>query len=265
MRTTFQNEKSHLSIRNEVNRTKKNDMENLDLSILRKIPELNLKVVLEIEPLAPLSMVSELPGSYYKTLKIPDKKMLCGLFENILGWHIDLPDRKSIVKELSRIRKTQAKVKPELSFSDKTKGSTYCPLLMDYFEITLPLIPELNFYDDLWKKAFRRSDASVHPKGTPNISYNLIPLKRQLKRSEKSPMQVDDKSLETFFKENTEQFPQYYTSPTAREYIYTKGMYEISIDIDHHLYIKLKEQLLNENLGYLGNSEGWVNLNFAEL
>ncbi|MCB5288541.1 MAG: type I-PGING CRISPR-associated protein Cas5p [Candidatus Cloacimonetes bacterium] len=240
-------------------------MENLDLSILKKIPELNVKVVLEIEPLAPLSMVSELPGSYYKTLKSPDKKMLCGLFENILGWHIDLPDRKAIVKELSRLRKVQAKMKPELSFSDNTKGSSFCPLLMDYFEIALPIIPEISFYDDLWRKSFRRSDASVHPKGTPNINHNLIPLKRQLKRSEKNPKQVDDKSLEDFFKENIEQFPQYYTSPTAREYVYTKGLYEIRIDIDRHLYTTLKERLINENIGYLGNSEGWVNLNITEL
>ncbi len=91
-------------------------MGNLDLSILEKIPEHNLKVILEIEPLAPLSMVSELPGSYYKTLKCPDKKMLCGLFENILGWHIDSSDRKAIIKELVRLRKKQTKKNPQSEY-----------------------------------------------------------------------------------------------------------------------------------------------------
>ena len=47
----------------------------LDLSILEKAPELTKEIILEIEPLAPLSMVSELPGSYYKTLKSPSKKI----------------------------------------------------------------------------------------------------------------------------------------------------------------------------------------------
>jgi hypothetical protein len=42
-------------------------------------------------------------------------------------------------------------------------------------------------------------------------------------------------------------------------------MYEIQIIIDHDLYKLLKEQLLSENLGFLGTSEGWVNLKFREL
>lgn len=240
-------------------------MTELDLTILEKIPEPNLKVILEIEPLAPLSMVSVLPGSYYKTLKSPDKKMLCGLFENILGWHISLAHRKEIIKELTTNRKKQAKKNPQLEFVDKTKGSTYSPLLMDYFEIILSVIPAIGLYDDLWSKAYRRADAFVHPKGTFNISYDLIPLKRELKRSEKNPKQIDDSSLEKFFKDNIAQFPQYYSTPTTREYVFANGMYEIQIIIDHDLYKLLKEQLLSENLGFLGTSEGWVNLKFREL
>jgi CRISPR-associated protein Cas5 len=240
-------------------------MENLDLSILEKIPEPTNKVILEIEPLAPLSMVSELPGSYYKTLKSPDKKMLCGLFENILGWHIDLADRKAIIKELAALRKKQAKKNAQLEFIDKTKGSTYSPLLMEYFDVVLPVIPALGFYDDLWSKAYRRSDAIVHPKGTFNLSYDLIPLKRELKRNEKNPKQIDDSTLEKLFKDNIAQFPQFYSTPTTREYVFAKGIYEIQIIIDHDLFKLLKEQLSTENLGYLGTSEGWIDLKFREL
>ena len=69
---------------------------NIDLSILKKLPELKTQAVLSIRPLAPLSMVSELPGSFYKTLKYPSKKMLCGLFENMLGWHFDNRLRVSV-------------------------------------------------------------------------------------------------------------------------------------------------------------------------
>ena len=152
-----------------------------------------------------------------------------------------------------------------MEFHDRTKGSTYSPLLMDYFDIALPVIPALGFYDDLWSKAYRRADAIVHPKGTFNISYEMIPLKRELKRSEKNPKQIDDSTLEKFFKDNIAQFPQFYSTPTMREYVFAKGNYEIQIIIDHDLYKLLKEQLSFENLGYLGTSEGWIDLKFREL
>jgi CRISPR-associated protein Cas5 len=235
-------------------------MESLNLSILKKIPVPDLEVVLEVEPLAPLSMVSELPGSYYKSLKSPDKKMVCGLFENILGWHIDLVDRKNIVQELIKTRKKQ-----NLDYITKVKGSTYTPLLMEYFEINLKVIPSSFFYDDLWSKAYRRADAIVHPKGTFNISYDIIPSKRELQRSEKNPKQIEDKAMETFFKNNIEQFPQYYSSPTGREYVQLNGKYEFKLTIDSELFILIQERLKYENIGYLGNSEGWVDIKLRKL
>ena len=252
---------------------------NLDISILQKQPQLDCGVILEIQPLAPLSMVSELPGSYYKTLKTPDKKMLCGLFENILGWHIDLADRKEISKEVKELRekfeKEQKKQKKILSetvkiaipYTDYTKGSTYMPLLMDYFEIEniKPTFSNVLFYDDLWSKAYRRADAVNHPKGTFNISYDLLINKRNLKRNDKNPNQVDDKELEVFFKENITKFPLYYSTPTSREYIAMDGKYETLISIDAKLYAMLQEKILTDNLCYLGNSEGWVDLKFKKL
>ena len=74
-------------------------MNNIDISILKEKPLLDMKVQLIIEPLAPLSMVAELPGSYYKSLMHPSKKMICGLFENILGWHFDINTRMAILKD----------------------------------------------------------------------------------------------------------------------------------------------------------------------
>jgi CRISPR-associated protein Cas5 len=235
-------------------------MGNLDLSILQKIPETNLDVILEIEPLAPLSMVTELPGSYYKTLKSPDKKMLCGLFENILGWHINLADRRNIVKELIKIRKKQ-----KLDYSNEVKGSTFTPLLMEYFEIKLKCLPSSIFYDDLWSKAYRRADAIVHPKGTFNISYDLIPAKRELQRSDKNSKQIEDKTMEVFFKDNLEQFPQYYSSPTSREYVLFNGKIEFKLTIDPDLFELMQEKLSYENIGYLGNNEGWVDIKLRKL
>lgn len=229
------------------------------LSILEKTPYLDREVIVEIEPLAPLSMVSDLPGSYYKTLKTPSKKMLCGLFENILEWHIDAADRKEIIKEVKKIRRKQNIEFPEVT------GSTYAPMLIEYFEIKLPLIPSSFHFDDYWSKAFRRADAIVHPKGTFNLSHELIAQKRELHRNEKKPNQVDDKALESFFKKERDAYPLYYSSPTSREYLLFNGHFSIKLLIDSLLYFDLSQKLESNNIAYLGNSEGWVDVKINKL
>ncbi|MDR3137308.1 MAG: type I-PGING CRISPR-associated protein Cas5p [Tannerellaceae bacterium] len=135
-----------------------NKGERIDVPILQRFALLDSDVRLEIQPLAPLSMVSELLDSYYKTLNVPDKKMVCGLLENILGWHIDLADRKKIFKKLHK--KRAGKMKKE-SEEVGDRGSTYFPLLMDFFDIQeiCPQVTKVVFYDDLWKRAYRREDA----------------------------------------------------------------------------------------------------------
>jgi CRISPR-associated protein Cas5 len=251
--------------------------EKLDISILQKCPQPDCDMILEIRPLAPLSMVSELPGTYYKTLKYPDKKMLCGLFENILGWHIDLADRKDISKEVKQLREKLAKQQKKqkntlfgndtvIPYTDYTKGSTYIPLLMDYFEIqnSYPVFTEIIFYDDLWNRAYRRPDATVHMKGTFNISYEMIKRKKELKRDNKKPAQIDEKELENFFKNNLGSFPLYYSTPTVREYISMQGKYLINMTVDSALRKMLREKLETDNVGYLGNNEGWVDLKIIE-
>lgn len=244
-------------------------MNNLDLSILEKVPQPNLKVILEIEPLAPLSMVSELPGSYYKTLKSPDKKMVCGLFENILGWHISLAHRKTILKELSILRKKQAKKNPKLEFVDKTRGSTYSPLLMDYFDIELPLIPpQLSHYDDLWSRAFRRTDSYRHTFGTRYINTAFIERWKQIK--DRVDNDIKRKSIEKeslkdrLFKRYMGNFPMYYSTPTKREFIHYGGNFQLKLSIDPFLFEQLETHLQNQNIGYLGSSEGWVNIIIKE-
>ena len=240
-------------------------MKSIDLSILKKIPDLSKEAILEIQPLAPLSMVSELPGSYYKTLKTPDKKMICGMFENILGWHIDLADLKLIINDLKKHREKRPNQGSKLLFFDQSRGSTYIPLLMDYFKINLQLIPVTFFYDDLWSKAYSRADADVHPKGTFNLDFNIIPNKRNQTRDKDNPKKLDSAALFDFFKKNVNSYPQYYSTPTTREYAVPKGKYEIQITIDADLYTILLETLSYENIGYLGNNEGWVDLKILSL
>lgn len=230
----------------------------LDISILERKPEPTVGVIAGILPLAPLSMVSDLPGSYYKTLKSPNKKMLCGLFESILGWQISLADRAEILQRLRAIRHKQS-----IEYASASRGSTYLPLLFEYFDIQLPVVPVSQHYDDYWSRAFRRADAVVHPKGTINIDASLIAEKRKLKRNANNLAQVDDKALEKFFLRYKHHFPLYYSTPTRREYIVLNEEYKIKLLMDEGLVERLSTSLTENNLGYLGNSEGWVHLRLA--
>lgn len=238
-------------------------MSKVDLSILKESPQLNTNAELRIEPLAPLSMVSELPGSFYKTTKNPNKKMICGLLENILGWHIDCADRITIVDDYQKYWK-----KKKIKVQNYVKGSTFIPLLMDYFDIRDEIkveFSEVNFFDDYWSRLYRRNDAVVHPKGTENIDYQLLPKKWKLKRDDKEPQKVDNNALEVFFKENIGNFPMYYSTPTIREYIHLNGVYIVPLLIDNALYKMLELEIEENNIGYLGNSEGWINLKLTRI
>lgn len=233
-------------------------METVDITILQNVPNLTEKYDLIIEPLAPLSMVDEFPGSFYKSQKAPNKKMICGLFENILGWHIDWLDRKFIIKEMRKLRKKQ-----KVNFFNQQKRSTYVPLLMEFFEMenegTIDF-QKVIFYNDLWSRLYRRSDAVNHANGTENIDYTIIPMKRLLKRDSKNSKKVDNTALTDFFKQFLSQYPMYYTIPTYRECLQINGIYRIPLLMDKQLANLLNEKLKNVNIGYLGNSEGWINI-----
>ena len=237
-------------------------MDYIDIGFLKQIPSLTVKAILEIRPLAPLSMVSDMPGSYYKTLKKPDKKMLCGLFENILGWHIDSADRKQLYKELKQVRKKQ-----KVDFKDKYSGSTYQPLLMDYFEIDSDIeidkFKGVCFYDDLWSRCFRRSDSNKHINGCRNADFRIIAQKYQAFNAiDNSDLKSADKEKEkdSWFKNNIGSYPYYYSSPTKREYVSINGVFKTKLSINKELFDLLTQSAQFNNIGYLGNNEGWVDV-----
>ncbi len=238
---------------------------NIDISILKHLPSLTEQALMEIRPLAPLSMVSDMPGSYYKTLRKPDKKMLCGLIENVLGWHIDLADRKSIYKDLKKARQ-----KAKVTFVDNAKGSTYLPLLMDYFdfneEVKVDKLKSVCFYDDMWSRCFRRSDTHKHIGGCRNIDYSIIAEKhRVFDEIENSDSKEKDKEKDDWFKSHIGQFPFYYSTPTTREFLNLDGIFKIKMSVDKQLLEMLTASLQNHNIGYLGSSEGWVDIKIEKI
>ena len=242
-------------------------MNTINLSLLKEKPTIDAQAMVSIRPLAPLSMVSDMPGSYYKTLKKPDKKMLCGLFENILGWHIDSADRKLLYKDLKKIRQKQ-----KVDFKDKYSGSTYQPLLMEYFEIDgdieIDQFKGVCFYDDLWSRSFRRSDSNKHINGCRNADFRIIAQKYQafteiddtdLKSTEK------EKEKDDWFKKNIGSYPFYYSSPTKREFISMDAVFKVKLSMNKELLILLTQNVQSYNIGYLGNNEGWVDVKIESL
>lgn len=236
---------------------------NIDLSILKKLPELKTQAVLSIRPLAPLSMVSELPGSFYKTLKYPSKKMLCGLFENMLGWHFDNRLRLEIFKDMVKVRKKQ---KIKLKKEQFIQGSTYLPLLMEYFDISgnisLKEFKSMFNYSDLWNRGYRRPESNIHLNGCRNIDVSLVAERYNLftKWNDLTSKKESNSKKDEWVKNNIGKIPCFYTSPTPREYIYLDAVMEIPITMDIMLAEKLLTKNRISNICYLGNSEGWVNV-----
>jgi len=232
-----------------------------DLSLLFQKPEIDKQAILTIEPLAPLSIVSTLPGSYYKSLDKPTKANLCGMFENVMGWHIGLKDRRKILKKMKQVYKKSFKI---IDFEEEISAVGYTSLISHLFEIQKPNFQPaiLARYDDIWKQQLYR-DGYAHPNGTPNLSYQLIPLKRQLDKNDNGTVTNDE--ITKFHKKYKSNFPMYYTSPRKREYIVLGGNYIFKLFMNSQLFEALKEKISERNIGYLGNSEGWVNLNIEAL
>lgn len=211
----------------------------IKLSILKRIPQLDTHVIMEIRPLAPLSMVSEMPGSFYKTLLYPSKKMICGLIENMIGWHFDKKMRNDIFNDWKKVMKRQGIA---VNIKDYQQGSTYIPLLMDYFELTEePSLTDFKGacnYLDLWNKCFRRDDSYKHLNGCKNIDESLIAERQMAFSIFESKKEVASKlkdkeakkeaDLNTWFNEHINQVPCFYTTPKSREYIDLNATYSIS-------------------------------------
>lgn len=149
------------------------NMEKIDLSFYLEPPELTVEGTLEITALAPLSMVSSQPGTYFRTALKPPVHMVYGMIENALGWHFPVgkpkdesqrgPTRGEILKSLAKAAKKKHRKNPEykdhpwLSGKPMTESLTsYFSLLQYHLEIEEADDPEqVMTYDDLWSMHLR--------------------------------------------------------------------------------------------------------------
>lgn len=232
----------------------------IDISFLFDKADLNKKASLFIEPLAPLSLVTTMPGAYYRCQREPSDFMIYGMLENLLGWHFTDVERNPIIKNLKSHYKKAYKLK--LDFTKTPVG--YKPLLQHHLKIEKLLHkPSCESYEDYWTQHLKDEDER-HAKGIRNYDSTLEESVNSIYAQPKE--QRDAKWRLLFDKNKSGKFPAYYQSPTKRELINVKGKYGYVILSTMNLLDVLIESInILESPLYLGASEGWVNLNIEKV
>lgn len=233
------------------------------LSLLLANPDFSAQALLEVEALAPLSMVAKMPGKYYRSQPKPTDHMLYGLLENALGWHLEEPERRKLFDKLKKQHKRK-------DVQASWTGSNYQSLLQWHVRFGLVVVPPLMHYDDLWTQHLK---GKTFPDGSRNYDAQAIPLMnakrgKRITYSDAGNALKDPKLLREF-EEGTDihigvlrpHFPQYYSSPTPREYVEPTGAYQITVETSPALRDALQAAVLDPAAPlYLGSNDGWVEL-----
>lgn len=258
----------------------------MDLSFFLEPPELKIDCKLTIMALTPLSMTTTQPGSYYRSQSVPTTDMLYGMIENILGWQFGASDRKNILKELRNQAKKELERGDPLKETDwltgnNDKGSEvgYMSLLQHHLIFVEPVIePETIHFDDLWSRHVR-GDGTSFPGGSRNYDYRLerainmekasqISFGDTAKHDIRDPEEIANivKDDKIHVKALRPQFPQYYISPTPREYVIPLDDYVFPLKTTATVKELIKSAIQNPSSPpYLGTSDGWVEPKIEEI
>ena len=204
--------------------------------------------MLKIKPLAPLSMVASIPGSFYRSTQTPTQTMLYGMLENIVGWHYSPKIRRELKRFLNKNQK-----KKKVKFENMSSESGYEPMLQQFIRINkLFLKPGTESYVDLWTQHLKHNDKR-HFDGVRNYDWRLT--------KEINLADGDKDKKEALLKGNQSQFPCYYQSPKRREFVKVTGEYIYEIEIDAGFVDTLLQKIDDPvSPPYLGTSEGWVEI-----
>jgi CRISPR-associated protein Cas5 len=232
-----------------------------DLNFLLQLPDFSARAKLTIDALAPLSIVASLPGKYYRSQREPTPQMLYGLIENAIGWHVSDKERKEIGKKLKN------KFGEELEKS----GVGFISLLQFHLRFSTSVIPPLLHYDDLWAQNLKGASFIGGSRNYDNRAIKVMNAYREGNvgfgdQSEAKGFSKDPNKIRDFKKgENLHlnvvrpYFPQYYISPTPREYIIPQGEYKFVVETNKMLTKTLAEAFENPAAPlYLGSNDGWI-------
>ncbi|MEO9884689.1 MAG: type I-PGING CRISPR-associated protein Cas5p [Balneola sp.] len=261
-------------------------MKNIDLNFLLEPPELTEKGKIVIDALSPLSMTTTQPGTYYRSQSSPTVNMLYGMIENALGWHFGSKDRTKFLKKIRKAAKKNLDRSDPLKESewitgkeDDESGVGFKSILQHHLKFVGPHIePETMHFDDLWARHVRGSGFTFLG-GSRNYDISIERI-INMKKSDKINIGDsakhdirDPEKLMAVVKDDKVHlnavrplFPQYYTSPTPREYVLPKGNYVFSVKTTTQLKEKIKASLNNPDSPiYLGTNDGWIEASWEEL
>lgn len=256
----------------------------MDLLFFLEPPERNTAATLIIEALAPLSMSTAQPGTYYRSQRAPTNAMLYGLLENAMGIHLPAGERKRTLKTLRTAAKKKLGRGHELrktpwlkGRSDRESGSGFVSVLQHHLTFDTAFLPEVTSFDDLWARHTRRNDD--YEGGSRHNDSRVTPLYNRLKAQDDDAKFVSSKNAANALTDEEvaaairgemetpklrqqdlkSYFPQFYTSPTLREYVIPQSPYRYRIQTTKSLAQQV-QAALEEPAGplYLGNSDGWV-------
>jgi CRISPR-associated protein Cas5 len=243
----------------------------IDISILFGKPDLDKTAIMWIEPLAPLSMVVSMPGSYYRTQGEPSPFMIYGMLENLLGWHFDDKIRRDIQKKMKSEFSKRYKIK---EISSDSSEVNYMPILQQHVKIESPALvqPQKQFYEDFWTQHLKDGDER-HLGGARNYDIKIermVNLSKDLEKLAKSESDKEKKKLlvdrakrirAIIMKRYKTYMPNYYSSPKKREFVITTGNFGFKLHLTEAVFILLDQAIENlESPLYIGTNEGWVNL-----
>ena len=260
-------------------------MPDLDLSFFLDPPDLDTTAMLEIEVLSPLSMSTAQPGTYYRSQPAPTEAMLYGLLENALGWHFPEDVRSDVLEKLRSEAKDELgrghplKDTPWITGEeDEESGAGFLSLLQHHLEFETEVRPDTTHFDDLWAR-HARSTGTEFPGGSRHYDVRLERLmnleeRDAIKFGDRSEYDIRDPDALPDVEEGDKvhvkalrpQFPQFYASPTQREYVIPEGPYRYRVRTTETLSNQIREALEDPSAPlYLGNNDGWVYARWEEM
>lgn len=238
---------------------------NTNFPSLNNQPDFSSVGILTVDPLAPLSMVARMPGKYYRSQPAPTDEMLYGLLENALGWHIAEKDRNEIIKHLQKKHGKAA----------RESGVGYRSLLQFHLRFGLSQMPQVMHYDDYWSQHL---SGPSFVGGSREYDARAIPLMnavagRKVTINDRAEAKKEPELLTTFQEGQIVHlnvlrpyFPQYYISPTPREYVVPNGPYRYRVETSAELAHMVAEAIADPAAPlYLGSNDGWVDVHWRSM
>jgi CRISPR-associated protein Cas5 len=261
-------------------------MHTIDLRFFLEPPVLTTTALLEIDTLAPLSMVAAQPGAYYRSQPAPTDFMLYGLLENALGWHLPGSARKQVIDGLKKQVKKVSKTNKAWSDSPWTKDKPiaspeagFISLLQYHVQFVGPhVFPAVVTYDDFWSQQLRDTGRSFFG-GSRHYDASLSDLMTREKRAEvefgdraehklltEEELRQVCNGAQIQYKSIRDRFPHYYVSPTVREYVIPHKPYLFRLQTTPTVSALLMSAFADPAAPlYLGSNDGWVEVCYEEL